>query len=231
MSLSFVIVIVIIVSSLLIVLFFFGSMSCRELFVDRPCDSIVAAAFSTTPSYPPSYTGRYDQLVVFTLPGADNRNLIMRSDGTPGFSTNRSHAFVLEYVGPNPDYTIMDRQSGVVYLTDYFRIKDPTSGAYVTKAADSYRFTMTAEASVATTFYLFQKHSMYYNHDAGGMTLAEKNSIDDSLRYLHALVTNKNGPDQDLENNGWQWKTDSPDFDHFVCNSQSQWNTFTWTLS
>ena len=196
------------------------------------CDQIQATSFYNSQNNGPQrYTGQYGQSVVITLPGANNRNLVMLSDGTPGFSTRSSPYFTMEYHKPNPNYTVPNRIPDVVYLTDYFFIKTLDTREYVTKLPKDYRYTMTTDRGSATPFYLFQKHSMYYNHDAAGYTWAEKNDSDDGLRYLRAIVTNINGPNQDIMQNGWQWKTTSPDYNHFVDNSQSQWNDFTYVLS
>ena len=217
---------------------FFPTLLLSEQF-STPCEAILARAFdsaqvTTTLSSnvvgatSSSYTGLYGQPVMFSLPGANNMNLMMLADGTPGFAS-KPYNFFMEYNKPNPKFTIANRVPGVVYLTDYFFIKTSDS-KYITKLPNDYRYTMTNDASAATPFYLFQKHSMYYNHNHDGYIYAEKNDVDDGLRYMHAIVTNIHGPGQDIQQNGWQWKPTS-DQNHFVDNTQSQWNTFTYTLS
>jgi hypothetical protein len=203
-----------------------------ESFVQtNPCDSIAAEAFPTdVTEIGGTYTGMYGQDVKFRLPGKDDW-VIKIKDDIPVFSRvmEEAHKFRLEFKIAGPK-AVPSREQGKVYLTDRFFIKT-SRGKYLQKKVDDLHFTLTDNKDTAATFYLFQKHSKSTNLEGGaGEVFAEKNDKDDDLRYLHAIVPTKRGRYDDLDHIGVQWKTGNENYLRLVVDSQSQWETFTYTL-
>ena len=174
------------------------------------CDSIKATPLTSESAYAApisTYTGEYGQSVMIVLPQGDV-NLRVLDDGTLGFG-KQTFYFIMEFAGGNPGFAIENRKPKVVYLTDYFFIKTH-DGMYVTILKNQYNYTLTNNVSLATTFYLFQKHSNNYSN--GGKTAPERNMNDDGLRFLVV----KDGDDH----NGLQWDRAKPNFNRFVNNAQ-----------